>query len=153
MFLSILINIALKIMFQIPLNPDLHKIGFAFPSGHMQLSTIVYGWLALKIPSARLRVLIGVILIGVGCGLVYFGYHTGLDVLGGVFFASLLIAFYAFMQDAHNKLLPWILLSISSFAMFYITWKSTIWPHTWVAYATLLTLVFPQILWMKRKPC
>jgi len=152
MFFSIIINIALKATFQIPLAPFLNKAGFAFPSGHMQLATIVYGWFALKIPSTRLRVLISIVLIGVGFGLVHFGYHTVFDVFGGVFFASLLITLYAFMQFEHNKNLPWILISISSLAMVYIAWRSTIFPHAWVAYGSLLVLIIPERLFTKGKP-
>jgi membrane-associated phospholipid phosphatase len=151
MLFSLVINIALKVTFQVPLAPFLNKAGFAFPSGHMQLATIVYGWFALKIPSTRLRVLIGLILVGVGFGLVYFGYHTVVDVLGGVFFASLLITFYAFMQFEHNKVLPWILITTSSLAMVYIAWRSTIFPHAWVAYCSLLVLIIPERLFLKGK--
>lgn len=146
MFFSIIMNIALKATFQIPLAPFLNKAGFAFPSGHMQLATIVYGWLAFKLPSTRLRILISVVLIGIGFGLVHFGYHTVIDVLGGVFFAVLLITLYAFMQFEHNKILPWLLATISSLAMPYIAWRSTIPPHAWVAYCALLTLIITEFL-------
>jgi len=150
MFFSIIINVALKTTFQIPLAPFLNKAGFAFPSGHMQLATIVYGWLAFKIPSTRLRILISVVLIGIGFGLVHFGYHTVIDVLGGVFFAVLLITLYAFMQCEHNKILPWILATISSLAMPYMAWRGTILPHAWVAYCALLALISAELFYKQK---
>jgi len=150
MFFSIIINVALKATFQIPLAPFLNKAGFAFPSGHMQLATIVYGWLAFKIQSTRLRILISVVLIGIGFGLVHFGYHTVIDVLGGVFFAALLITLYAFMQCEHNKILPWLLVTISSLAMPYIAWTGTILPHAWVTYCALLALISTELVYNKK---
>ena len=150
MFFNIILNVALKATFQIPLAPFLNKAGFAFPSGHMQLATIVYGWLAFKRPSTRLRILISVVLMGIGFGLVHFGYHTVIDVLGGVFFAILLIKLYAFMQFKHSKTLPWLLASISSFAMPYMAWRGTILPHAWVAYCALLTLISTQFFYKQK---
>lgn len=151
MFFSIIINVVLKATFQIPLAPFLNKTGFAFPSGHMQLATIVYGWLALKTPNMVFRVLISFVLIGIGFGLVHFGYHTIIDVLGGVFFATLLIIFYVFMQNKHEKILPGLLFALSSLAMPYIAWRSTTPPHAWVAYFALLALIIIKILSTKSR--
>jgi len=146
MLFSLIINVALKATFQVPLAPFLHKTGFAFPSGHMQLATIVYGWFAFNISSTRLRILISIVLMGIGFGLVHFGYHTIFDVLGGIFFASALITFYAFIQREQRVMLPWILSIISSLTMLYIAWRGTIFPHTWVAYCSLLALITTRIL-------
>jgi len=151
MFFSSIINIALKVTFQVPLAPFLNKTGFAFPSGHMQLAMVVYGWLALKTANSSLRALISFVLLGIGFGLVHFGYHTVFDVFGGVFFASLLITFYALMQYEHKKLLPWCLTSISSLAMLYIAWRSVIPSHTWVAYFGVLTLISTELFYKKFK--
>ena len=117
----------------------------------MQLATVVYGWLALKISSTPLHVLISVVLMGIGFGLVHFEYHTIVDVLGGVFFASLLITLYALIQYEHQKLLPWILISSSSLAMLYIAWRSMIPPHAWVAYCSLLALTSTEIFYKQHK--
>jgi undecaprenyl-diphosphatase len=38
-----LFNFALKIIFQVPLPAHIGKQGFAFPSGHMQSSVVLYG--------------------------------------------------------------------------------------------------------------
>lgn len=92
--LSILLNIVLKHTFQIPLSPTLGKEGFAFPSGHMQAATVLYGWLALNIQNVWFRLSVVIILLGIGFSLVNAGYHNYYDVFGGVFFGSLLIACY-----------------------------------------------------------
>ena len=92
--LSILLNIILKNIFQIPLSPALGKEGFAFPSGHMQVATVLYGWLAFNIKNIWVRLSIVIILLGVGFSLVHAGYHNYYDVFGGVFFGTLLIGIY-----------------------------------------------------------
>ena len=89
--ISIVVNIALKHTFQIPLSPALHKTGFAFPSGHMQLASVLYGWIALSTRSYALKILILGLLTGIGFGLVHCGYHSWFDVLGAVFFASFIL--------------------------------------------------------------
>jgi membrane-associated phospholipid phosphatase len=43
--LDLLLNIFLKGLFKIPLASHLH-FGYAFPSGHLQLATFIYLWLA-----------------------------------------------------------------------------------------------------------
>lgn len=143
MFFSIIMNVALKATFQVPLNPTIHHAGFAFPSGHMQLATIVYGWLAFNSTNKYLRACISIILVGVGFGLVHFNYHTITDVLGGVFFASLFITLYAWLKNKIPSILPWLLVMIATFAMPYIAWQANIPMHAWVAYCAVLALTLP----------
>ncbi len=91
---SIIVNYALKITFQIPLSPSLGKEGFAFPSGHMQTSTILYGWIAYQTQKMAIKLLTVTLLIAIALSLVYFGYHNYYDILGGVFCALSLMALY-----------------------------------------------------------
>jgi undecaprenyl-diphosphatase len=144
MFFSMLINVALKSTFQVPLHPSIHHAGFAFPSGHMQLATVVYGWLAWHYTNTYLRMCVAIILAGVGFGLVHFDYHTVTDVLGGAFFASLLIAFYALLKNKYSSKLPWFLGVIATLAMPYIAWQAFIPRHAWFAYCAVLVLTLSQ---------
>ena len=91
---SMIFNAALKVTFQVPLSPFLEKDGFAFPSGHMQSSFILYGWLALKIQNNWIRLLIALLLFGIGISLVSCGYHSYCDIFGSIFFALLLMITY-----------------------------------------------------------
>ncbi len=52
---NIVVNAALKGLFKIPLSPTLHKLGYSFPSGHMQLVTVFYIWIALYFPFRTYR--------------------------------------------------------------------------------------------------
>ena len=149
MLISIIINVALKMTFQVPLSPALHKVGFAFPSGHMQLATVLYGWLGLHIQNRSLQSLILVLLTGIGFGLVHFGYHTWFDVWGAVFFAGLILSFYQILSYQKTPLLPWITASIATLAMLYITYQNTIPMYAWIAYGSLLSFIMmvPKKIW------
>ena len=64
----------------------------------MQAVTVLYGWLALNIKYIWFRLSIVMILSGVGFSLVHMGYHDYYDVFGGLFFGTLLIACYHYLQ-------------------------------------------------------
>jgi hypothetical protein len=81
---GMILNVALKGTFQYPLPIELHHKGYALPSGHMQMATILYGWIAMHTRSYFVRIGIGILLIGIGFGLGYCHYHDIYDVLAGV---------------------------------------------------------------------
>jgi membrane-associated phospholipid phosphatase len=140
--LSALLNVALKDSFQIPLNPFLHKQGFAFPSGHMQLATVFYGWLAYKVKGKLFSLLMAVLLSGIGLGLVHFGYHTIYDVFGGVFFALLLFLLYDFVYLRWPAKLPWCSLIAATFLLVYIFVRHPpLMNYVWIDYGTFVGLV------------
>ncbi len=93
-FTSIVINVALKISFQVPLAEHLGKHWFAFPSGHMQIGIVIYGWLALQFQSSWFRILVLCILSGLASSLVYAGFHDWYHVLGGIVSGSIILLFY-----------------------------------------------------------
>lgn len=137
-FLSITINVALKVTFQIPLSPSLHKVGFAFPSGHMQLATVFYTYLAYKINNTAFRILIIPILAGVGFGLIDAGYHTLIDVLGGLFVGIFITIAYCLARYQWPKQLPLGVIVLASLCLLYIQIHCPPIPiHAWVAYLVI----------------
>lgn len=86
----------IKSIFAIPYSPELvaklGKNGFSFPSGHMQCTTVFYGWFLFKSSNKWLRLILVLVIIGVGFGLIYEGYHNIYDVLGAIFFAIVTIS-------------------------------------------------------------
>jgi undecaprenyl-diphosphatase len=93
---TMIFNAFLKSLFQVPLNPALGVSGFAFPSGHMQVSVVLYGWLALVYRNQRLRGILLFLLLGMGIGLIQVGYHDHIDVMGSFIFGATTV--YAFAQ-------------------------------------------------------
>lgn len=118
---SIIVNIALKVTFQVPLPPTLNKTGFAFPSGHMQSSVVFYGWFYRFLEKLWLKLFILILLAGIGLGLVHFGYHNYKDVLGGIFFGCLLLFSYGWCQKKFKEKTVFLALIIFSiFLIIYI---------------------------------
>lgn len=137
--LSILVNVALKVSFQIPLAPFLNKKGFAFPSGHMQLATVLYCWLAYELKQKWFSLLIIGMLSGIGCSLIYYGYHNFYDVIAGVFFALLLLSGYLVLIKKADSFSSLILIGLATAAIFYIMLRySPIEAYVWTAYYALL---------------
>ncbi len=127
--IDIVVNVALKGTFKVPLSPILNKIGYAFPSGHMQFATVFYGWLAFNFSWPWLRVIIFVLLFGIGCGLIHYDYHNFLDVTAGIIFGLLLIYLFYVSQAI------WFWLLFASFCMLYNAFVYTEIPmHAQIAY-------------------
>jgi hypothetical protein len=100
---SMIFSAFLKSLFQIPLNPALGIKGFAFPSGHMLVAVVFYGWLMCSYPIRQLRAAMTMILFGTSFGLIQQGYHNLWDVLGAVGFGMAVL--YAFRQAYHLPLI------------------------------------------------
>ncbi len=149
--LSILVNVSLKVSFQIPLSPSLGKKGYAFPSGHMQLATVLYTWLAFKMQKFWFSMIIGALLIGIGLSLVHFGYHNYYDVVAGVFFAILLLVSYYLVSLKWPQTMPWVILSVANLMVIYIYIRTAELPnHVWMAYYGLWGFIVAEQIASKR---
>ena len=91
--------ILLKYTFAIPLNSALNVKGFIFPSGYMSSSVVFYGWFFANIRHSLLRIIIVVILTGIGFLLIYKGYHYPFNIIASITIGIMVIAFvYRFNQ-------------------------------------------------------
>ncbi len=139
---SMLLNLALKITFQVPLAPSLGKEGFAFPSGHMQSSIVLYGWLFKSLNKLIIKVMITMLLIGISAGLVHLGYHNYFDIFGAVFAGLLLIFLYSwFLKSFGESILSLIILLFSTLLMVYICLLNEIKEYSWLAYYSLIGVI------------
>lgn len=147
LLVSMLFNVALKITFQTPLSPALGKQGFAFPSGHMQSSIVLYGWLFIFFKRPLFRVLFITLLVGIGAGLIHFGYHTFFDVLGAIFFGSLLIStYYLLLRSKLRKNLKMIIIwGFATLLVSYISYSTKISDWSWMAYYTLTGMIISEL--------
>ena len=146
--ISMLLNFALKITFQVPLATAIGKEGFAFPSGHMQSSATLYGWLIIKYNNLT-RILLTMLLIGIGFSLVYSGFHNYFDILGAILFASLLICLYIIITTKKEKWTTSFLLLFSTFLMLYINSIYNITDHIWMTYYGLIGLILSEKIFEK----
>lgn len=90
--LSILWAVALKNVFQVPLQE--HLQGLAFPSGYMLISTVFYSWLLVSKKPAAAPILIPLFVCLIGASSWMSGYHLVRDLIAGVFFAIILLGLY-----------------------------------------------------------
>lgn len=150
--LSLLINISLKLYFHVPLTPTLHKEGFAFPSGHMQMSSVFYGYLAYRLQSLTLSLILLVVLVGIGWALVYFGYHTIADVIAGFISAVIILSCYCLTTQRALEKTLWSMLIIASSLMAYLV---LYYPYNFsnagLAYLLLCSLVLSEKYWFKER--
>ena len=100
---TMIFNAFLKSLFLVPLNPSIGKEGFAFPSGHMQVSVAFYGWVFWIYANRSIRGLILLILTGVGWGLIHQGYHTLEDVVAAAVVGVLTV--YGFVKVSQFPLI------------------------------------------------
>lgn len=138
---GMLVNVALKVSFQVPLAPHLNKTGFAFPSGHMQTSVVVYGWLLVKVKNPFYKIPFILLLMGIGWALVQCGYHNYGDVCGAVLVGVLLIVGYHFLVKLNRKVFHLLLLLLSTGLMGYIAMMHELSETQHMAYWTLMGLM------------
>ena len=149
---SMLLNLALKITFQVPLAPSLGKEGFAFPSRHMQSSIVLYGWLLKSVNKRSIKVVITILLIGISIGLVHLGYHNYFDVLAAVFLGLLLIFIYSwFLKTFKESILSMIVLLFNTLLMVYIGLLYEIKEYSWLAYYSLIGFISSEYCFRNKK--
>jgi len=151
MLFTMILNTVLKYFFHVPLMPHLGK-GFAFPSGHMHAAMAFYGWLFVCYRHPALRSLILTVLTGIGFSLIYFHYHTFIDVIGAVGFGSLgLFIYYPCTRITvfrkHPSLLGLTLCSLAVPLLILLAQKYFIPSHVWQAFYGLLAFSLIWQLW------
>lgn len=139
---NIVVNVVLKGIFKVPLALSLHKIGYAFPSGHMQLTTVFYVWLALYLTSNYWRGFVLVLLFGMGVSLIHFGYHNINEVAAGLVIGLLLVGLCHFGLQEWEAYFSKALIGTASGLMICNKLLYGVIPiYTWMAYLTLLGLI------------
>ena len=142
---DIITNVALKGSFKLPASAIITHASFAFPSGHMQFSTVFYVWLGLQYPSWLLRGIIVILLAGIAASLIHYNLHDIYDIMGGLFFGLLLVYSYRYLVANIPEKLPWLLLATGSILMFYNGFLyGTIADYAWTAFYTLCGLVLVE---------
>lgn len=141
---SMLLNAILKYYFAVPLPPHLQP-GWAFPSGHMQAACVLWLWLCWEIKHLWLNCLALFILTGIGCGLVYFGYHTPFDVVGAIFFSAMILSGYQFILSRLTPPLAILGLVFASMGLGIIYLIPISFNHLWLAFGALLGFSLGQL--------
>jgi hypothetical protein len=97
------VNAYLKQYWAVPLNPEIGKIGWAYPSGHTTMNVVFWGSLILQFPSLRFLFAVCILLFA-GCStMVWVGYHDWLDIMGGVRLGLLLLIPFRYYVALKHK--------------------------------------------------
>jgi membrane-associated phospholipid phosphatase len=110
--LSTYVNVGLKDLFALPrpfeLDPSVNLYdvsGYGLPSGHAQLSVVIWGALAHAVEETWSWVFAGLLAALIGFSRVYLGVHFPTDVLAGWLIGALLLAAYVAF---HARLERWL---------------------------------------------
>jgi membrane-associated phospholipid phosphatase len=102
---STYINVSLKDLFRLPrpfvLDPSVRLYdaeGYGMPSGHAQLSVVIWGTLAHAFRKAWLWLVAGLLAALIGFSRIYLGVHFPTDVLAGWLIGAALVAIYIALQ-------------------------------------------------------
>lgn len=115
---------ALKSFFKVPLLSHLGE-GWSFPSGHMFTSMAFWGFLALELRNKIVSMLVIILLVGIGCSLVYCNYHVFIDVIAAVFFSFIFITLYRILLrmsilDRNDAILSLVFFILSGVLVYFI---------------------------------
>lgn len=142
--LSMIVNSFLKCLFQVPLKPHLNQHGwYAFPSGHMQLATVLYGRLWWEFRKMKWPHGLLILLGGMGWAMIWKNYHDFMDVAGGALAGiALLLAYGAFVNwrpiQQHREKIGFFLLPLTALLIFLMPSIPQHLAHVWQAQGGLL---------------
>lgn len=152
---TIICTVFLKNLFQIPLPQPLE--GFGFPSGHMNAAVIFWGWLAIELRRLWVAVATSVLLLWIGYGLVYEGYHYPIDIGGSIIYGSIVLSgYYGLTRLRLFHIQPYllgILLSILGACVILITPSKARMIHTFIALYILMgfTVVWGLLNYLQQR--
>ena len=108
---GVYLNGLLKNIFFTP-RPDSTRVmrlveetSYAFPSGHTQNSTALWGFLAFNIRRRFLWALAGFLIVGVAFSRIYLGVHYPQDVLGGFIFGVIYLLLFFRLERVARELI------------------------------------------------
>lgn len=108
-----LLNVALKAIWLVPL-PRSGPTWYAWPSGHTQEATVVYGWLLVHVRSPYLKVLLGLLLSTICWAIWAAGFHSFPDILSGFGFGILLLVAVHSLPSLETLFFPLSLIALGS---------------------------------------
>ena len=135
LLLSAVLNAYLKDLFQdarpdpiFHLDPGIGLLSYGFPSGHAQIATVIWLWIAWEARKPWVWVLSSILVVGICFSRLYLGVHDVEDVLGGIGFGLFSLLIFGILT---SKKFKWrhrfdhsrqIAAIAAIEAFFYLTW-------------------------------
>ncbi|MBN8827761.1 MAG: phosphatase PAP2 family protein [Sphingobacteriia bacterium] len=128
------LNAYLKSIFKIPLNPTIGKIGWAFPSGHMQTAFVFWGIIFWEYKNIIIRFFVGALMICIGFALVYLRYHNIIDILGAIGFGLVELMLFKLITNRKDEaIVPLLGFLLAWVSLFLINVASKSHNNLWLA--------------------
>lgn len=140
-----MLNGTLKPLFQIPLMPHLGT-GFAFPSGHLQMSTVFYGYLYLQGLISRPFYLILIFILA--WAMYAQNFHTPIELLAGFITGLMVLVVFRYTPILKYKSVIFLTNSI----LISVVWFQHTHLKTYLEFYSVscCLLIFKQIMeWRK----
>lgn len=90
-------NPFLKMLWKMPLPPNVGTHTYGFPSGHLQSAFVFWGFLGIRYTNLYWRIFISGFIILYTWVLYIKGYHYPIDLLGAACFGSITLMLYVFI--------------------------------------------------------
>lgn len=144
------INTYLKFTFKIDLPPGINAHTYAFPSGHMTSTIVLWGWLAMRLNKKWMNALSFALIAAIGFSLVYKGYHNWVDIAGSAITGILIIFLGTVtLASAKDEYLPLVGVGLGIISIALIKFLPKTQAHLWmgpgVIFATSLAV------WLQNK--
>ena len=132
--LSLLLNAYLKDLLKDPRPDPMYQLdplvgpSYGFPSGHAQIATVIWFWIAWEARKTWIWILSAILVVGICFSRLYLGVHDLGDVLGGMLIGLLSLILFIFLttkrfQWWHNLHPIWqVAALIIIVAAFFLTW-------------------------------
>jgi hypothetical protein len=140
---SIILTAFLKSIWQIPLNPELKKLGWSYPSTHTVFNTVFFATLLIFYRKLWLFLLSLFILTSGFFAMIHFRYHIWIDIFGGICTAGILITlvYYWIRYAIHAQLQFGILLTaLSCLLLFCLPEQIMIYTWDWQVLGLIIGL-------------
>ncbi len=107
LIIAVTINVALKLVIQTPrpfMVSDAVRVvvmdeGLGFPSGHVMIAVVMWGYLAYSLRRGWVTTLVTLYVLLMGWSRMYGGVHYPQDVVGGIVFGLLTLALFIWLID------------------------------------------------------
>ena len=145
-------NFWLKSLWHVPLNPNLHSLTWAFPSGHMHLFMALFGWLAWEYRKPWLLALAAIWGALTAHGLVACGYHDYPAVFAsiGIGFTEIIVYHYINQRVSFQQL-PQLGLAMAALCLMMILNLPHTFPIGWIWQAESMLMTFSCALFIQQR--
>lgn len=150
---TMIYNDFLKQIFRQPLPETCPSSGFGFPSGHMSFFSVFFFWIFLEYKNNLVKILSILLLVFIGWGIVYNGFHYTIDVICAPLFSASTIYIYRKFVEPQNTLRTFCIINSTSIMIMLAIYCmiNSVTKHVLQAYFIITAFGISNIIFQKDK--